>query len=187
MDKININNLRGKCLAAMPSLEGQFARSLIFVCSHSSEGAMGFVVNKPFPNMSFSELTFNLPFVSKSGEIIPLYQGGPMERDKGFVLHDDSLIYDDTFLAGEGVCITSSPQILQDISTQRGPKRCMIVLGYAGWTSGQLEAEIAQNMWMVTSLPPQWLFADEAADKWAYALASLGVEKASLSLPLGHS
>lgn len=187
MDKININNLTGKCLAAMPSCEGTFARSLVLVCSHSNDGAMGLIINRPMENISFSDLTFTLPQNSTNLPTQLLYNGGPLEREKGFIIHDNSKVYADSFAINDSIYITSSPHVLQDISANSGPQRFMITLGFAGWMPSQLENEISQNYWLITEATPELVFADSTTDKWSFALSSLGINNANFSLPLGHS
>ena len=187
MDKININNLSGKCLAATPATEGVFAKSLVYICSHNSDGAFGVVINKPYKGLSFADLSFNLPFGNCSDNKRQVYNGGPLERDKGFILHDDS--YEDVlgFPISDGIRVSSSPEILQAITTGKGPENFLIILGYAGWVSGQLENEISQNLWMVTPASRELVFNTQPEDKWALALSSLGINSSNLSLPLGHS
>lgn len=187
MDKINIHNLSGKCLAAMPGTEGSFAKALVYVCSHSEEGAMGFIVNKPYTNVSFNELSFDLLFGKSSNQIIPIFQGGPLEREKGFIIHDDSYKDSSCLSMGDGIRISSSPDILQHIATGMGPERFLIALGYAGWAPGQLEAEISQNMWMITPATQEIIFHTQVEDKWSMALSSLGINETNLTIPLGHS
>lgn len=187
MDKININNLTGKCLAAMPTVEGSFAHSLVLICSHSAEGAMGLIINRPFENMSFGELAYSLPLDSKTNLPIPLYNGGPLEKEKGFIIHDAGKTYPDSYAINDNIYITSSPQILQDISLQKGPREFLITLGFAGWMPSQLENEISGNLWLVTEATPELVFLDSSADKWNFALSSLGINKTNFSLPLGHS
>lgn len=187
MDKININNLSGKCLAAMPATEGSFAKSLIYICSHSEEGAMGFVVNKPYENISFNELSFGLPLGAPAGGYIPVFQGGPLEKEKGFIIHDDSYTDSSCFNSEGSIRISSSPDILQNIATGRGPKRFLVVLGYAGWMPGQLEAEISKNLWVITPASQEIIFNNLSEDKWSLALSSLGINDTNFSMPLGHS
>ncbi len=187
MDKININNLSGKCLAATPTTEGIFAKSLVYICSHNEDGAMGLIINKPLKGLSFADLSFNLPFSNCLGNRMQIFNGGPLEHEKGFILHDDS--YNDIlgFPISEGIRVSSSPEILQAITSGKGPDNFMIVLGYAGWLPNQLENEISQNLWLVTAASQELIFNAQPEDKWTLALSSLGINSSNLSLPLGHS
>lgn len=187
MDKININNLTGKCLAAMPSTEGAFARALVLICSHSAEGAMGLIINRPFENISFNELTYSLPLNPQTNQPIPIYNGGPLEKEKGFIIHDSEKIYPESYAINDNIYITSSPKVLQDISSNTGPQNFLITLGFAGWMPSQLENEISQNFWLVTEATPELVFSDTQSDKWSFALSSLGINQSNFSLPLGHS
>lgn len=187
MDKININNLTGKCLAAMPATEGTFANSLVLICSHSPEGAMGLIINRPIENISFSELAYSLPLNSKTNQPIPLYNGGPLEKEKGFIIHDASKTYTESYAINDNIYITSSPQVLQDISLNNGPENFLITLGFSGWMPQQLENEISQNFWLITEASPELVFSENPNSKWDFALSSLGINKSNFSIPLGHS
>lgn len=187
MDKININNLSGKCLAAMPSVDGVFAKSLVYVCSHNAEGAMGFVVNKLYEGIKFNELSFGSSFNNSQYLQIPVFQGGPLEKEKGFIMHDESYDSDSCFNIGSGIKISSSSDILHDITLGKGPKNFMIVLGYAGWMPNQLENEISQNLWVITQASPELIFNTPIEDRWSLALSSLGINDSNFYLPLGHS
>ena len=187
MDKINISNLSGKCLVALPTANSNFYETIVYICSHNKDGAMGFIINKPHTTFTFSEISFNLPFSNQIGPSIPIFQGGPMERDKGFIIHDQSYSDAKSFEVANGISVTSSPEIIQAITTGHAPKNFMIVLGYAGWLPNQLENEISQNLWMVVPATHELLFKTPIDDRWALSLLSLGINATNLCLPIGHS
>ena len=188
MDKININNLTGKCLAAMPSLEGSFAKSLIYICSHSSDGAMGLIINKPYQNLTFADLSYSLSPDTKHNPQCPLImQGGPLEREKGFILHDNTYCDSTTYNIADDIKISSSHQVVQNIISGQSPDNFMIILGYAGWIPQQLENEISNNLWAVIPASQQLIFNVSPEDKWSFALSCLGIDNSNFSLPLGHS
>lgn len=187
MDKININNLTGKCLAAMPLVEGEFAKTVVFICSHTPQGAMGFVINRVFKELSFNELAINLQCNMINHTYIPIYKGGSLEHEKGFILHDDSYNDVTTMEIGNGLRVTSSEQILQDLIKGQGPDKFLVLLGYAAWLPTQLEKEISNNLWLVADASKELVFNTLYEDKWNVALASLGINSSNLSVPLGHS
>jgi putative transcriptional regulator len=150
--------LDGQMLIAMPAmLDERFARSLIYVCAHSSEGAMGIVVNHPAPNINFSDLLVKLDVIpaadviqlpSRAG-VVKVMRGGPVETERGFVLHSaDFFIENSTLPIDEGICLTATLDILKAIARGDGPASAILALGYAGWAPGQLESEIQGNGWL---------------------------------------
>lgn len=187
MDKININNLTGQCLAAMPSIEGNFANSLVYICAHSDDGAMGFIINKSYPDLTLNDLSYFSSFNSSHRFSSLIMQGGPLEHEKGFILHDNSYNDATTYNAGDNIKISSSPQIIENIINNKGPDNFMIILGYSGWMPHQLENEIFNNQWLIVPSSHQLIFNTPIEDKWSFALASLGIDNSNLNLPLGHS
>ena len=145
-------------LIAMPAmLDDRFARSLIYICAHSSEGAMGIVVNHPAPNINFSDLLVKLDVIPAAdairlptrAEVIKVMRGGPVETERGFVLHSaDFFIENSTLPIDEGICLTATLDILKAIARGTGPVSAILALGYAGWAPGQLESEIQGNGWL---------------------------------------
>ncbi len=187
MDKIDITNLSGKCLISQPSVDDDFAGSVIYICSHNTDGAMGFVINKRFRDISFSELTAELPFnFNNLTSPISLYNGGPLERAKGFILHSNDYSLHDSLSVGGGITVSSSLEVLRDIAAGNGPKQLIIALGYAGWAPQQLENEIAANRWLVTNASPELVLSDNE-DKWTHAMSSLGLDFNNFSLYCGRS
>jgi putative transcriptional regulator len=189
--------LDGQMLIAMPAmLDERFARSLIYVCAHSSEGAMGIVVNHPAPNISFSDLLVKLDVIPAADRIqlptraggVKVMRGGPVETERGFVLHSaDFFIENSTLPIAEGICLTATIDILKAIANGSGPKHAILALGYAGWRAGQLEAEIQGNGWLHCDADADLVFGDDVDEKYARALRKIGVDPGMLSNEAGHA
>jgi putative transcriptional regulator len=189
--------LDGQFLIAMPSMADQrFARSVIYVCAHSGDGAMGIVVNKLADDVSFRDLLVQLDVVQARNEPdlpggvdkVRVHRGGPVETGRGFVLHSGDFFLDNATLPiAEGVCLTATLEILRAIADGRGPDRALLALGYAGWAPGQLEAEIQANGWLHSPADGAILFDDDVEGKYDRALATIGVEPAMLSMEAGHA
>ncbi len=179
------NYLTGKCLVSMPGMNDErFAGSLIYVCSHSRDGAMGFVVNKKIKEFSFADLANQLPInIVRPLMPIDLYQGGPLDKVRGFVLHSTDYLKGDSIVIGEGIAVSSSVDILTDIAFGNGPKDNLIALGYASWAPQQLEKEIINNDWLVAPSSPDLVFHTKDEEKWQKALDSIGIDLTRLSLP----
>lgn len=186
MNKIDINNLSGKCLVAMPDTEGGFANSVIYICTHDDNGAMGFVINKRLKDLSFQDLSAELPF-SFSNMQLSLYNGGPLEKNKGFIIHSAEYKQPESLVSDNGIAVSSSMEILKDIASGQGPKQKIIALGYASWAPQQLENEISNNQWLITNATPELIFGSDDDCKWAKALSSLGIRSDNLTLSFGHS
>ncbi len=189
MDKIDIKNLTGKCLVSLPDVSGEFAGSVVYICAHGSDGAMGFIINRRFKEFSFRDLAEGFSF-PVSGEIyapIGLYHGGPLEQAKGFILHSGDYQVPESLNTGGGIMVSSSLDVLRDIAIGAGPKQKLIALGYAGWAPRQLEAEIAENMWLITEATPELVLGTNDDDKWQRALASLGIGETNFIPSFGHS
>ncbi|MEO6609558.1 MAG: YqgE/AlgH family protein, partial [Aestuariivirga sp.] len=174
--------LKGKLLIAMPSIQGDdFSHSVVFVCDHSKEGAMGLVLNKPAPRMIFSDLVEKLDL----GEVnrppddeilqMPLMLGGPVKQFQGFVLHSSDYKSDETLKVAAGYALTATVDVLKAIAAGKGPKRKILALGYAGWSAGQLEDEILRNGWLTCDADADLVFSGEHAMKHEAALKKLGV------------
>lgn len=188
MDKIDAKNLTGKCLVSMPHTDGDFAESVIYICSHSSDGAMGFVINKRIKEFSFQDLAVELPFNFQNMSLpVNLYNGGPLERAKGFILHSAEYQIADSLNTGGGIMVSSSLEVLRDIAAGTGPKQRIIALGYAGWAPQQLENEIAANQWLITAATPDLVLGTNDATKWGQAVSSLGINFDNLMPSFGHS
>ncbi len=173
----------GHLLAAMPQMEDpRFERSVIYLCAHNAEGAMGLVVNRLFDAITFPDLLEQLNIeTGPKTEQIRVHFGGPVESGRGFVLHTDDYVRDGTLKVRSGFALTATVDILKAIAVGEGPRRSLLALGYSGWGPGQLESEIAANGWLVVPADPTIVFDPELEDKWQRALAATGVSIASLS------
>ncbi len=187
-NKIDISNLTGKCLISTPEMSDDFAKAVVYICSHNSDGAMGFIINHRIKEFSFADIARELPFNTK--KILPaidLYNGGPMEKNKGFIIHSDDYIKSNTLSVSKGVAISSSFDILQDIISGTGPNELIVALGYAGWRPNQLEEEILNNRWLIADISPKLIFSQTDDDKWSLALSSIGINLNNFSNKYGHS
>ncbi|WP_347312175.1 YqgE/AlgH family protein [Defluviimonas sp. SAOS-178_SWC] len=183
-------NLSGKLLIAMPGMgDPRFDHSVVFMCAHSDDGAMGLIVNKPAPDLSFDQLQEQLGIAKTDrSQEIRVHFGGPVEHSRGFVLHSadyggagTTLKVDDRF------GMTATIDILEAISQGRGPQSSLLALGYAGWGPGQLEDEILQNGWLTCDAAPDLVFSDQNERKWSRALKTLGIDPLTLSAAAGRA
>lgn len=188
MNKIDINNLTGKCLIAMPDAQDEFAQSVIYICSHGKDGAIGFIINHRLKEFSFSDLAIDLPFsFQNNGLPINLYNGGPLDKTKGFILHSDEYQLPESITTGGGIAVSSSLEVLKDIASGKGPKQRIIALGYAGWAPEQLEKEILNNRWLIIDATQDLVLGGKDTTKWKQALSSLGIDNINFSASYGHS
>jgi len=189
--------LDGQMLIAMPAMSDErFARSVIYVCAHSSEGAMGIVVNQPAKNVKFPDLLVQLEVIPEDERIqlprraegVKVLKGGPVETGRGFVLHSaDFFIENSTLPIDEGVCLTATLDILKAIAHGKGPQDAVLALGYAGWAPGQLEEEIQQNGWLHCAADLDLIFGTDIEHKYERALRKLGIDLGMLSSEAGHA
>jgi len=189
--------LDGQMLIAMPSMRDErFARTLIYMCAHSSEGAMGIVVNQPAPDINFPDLLVKLDVIPAAERIqlthragtIKVLKGGPVETQRGFVLHSaDFFIENSTLPIDEGVCLTATLDILKAIARGNGPQSAILALGYAGWAPGQLENEIQHNGWLHCSADAELIFGPDTSGKYDKALKKIGIDLGMLSSEAGHA
>ena len=189
--------LDGQFLIAMPGMQdSRFARTVVYVCAHSADGAMGIMINQPAPQITFRDLLIQLNIIPEGPEIrlpdaagaMRVHRGGPVETGRGFVLHSaDYFIENSTLPIDEHVCLTATLEILKAIAVGTGPQRAMLALGYAGWAPGQLEAEIQANGWLSCQATPQLIFDPDLEQKYDRALAVLGIDPARLSSEAGHA
>ena len=184
------SNLCGKFLIAMPDMGDQrFAGSVIYMCAHSEEGAMGLIINKPQPDVRFSSLLEQLD-IPKSGDVrdIRVHFGGPVENARGFVLHSEDYRSEaGTMNVDDGICMTATLDVLEDIARGQGPDSSILALGYSGWGPGQLESEIAQNGWLTCDAKRDIIFGRANEHKWSAALKVLGVDPVLLSSTAGRA
>lgn len=189
--------LDGQMLVAMPVMDDErFARSVIYVCAHSAEGAMGIIVNRPAGSIDFPELLVQLNIIPDSEQIklpetaesMKVLKGGPVETGRGFVLHSsDFFIKDATLPIDDDICLTATLDILKAIATGAGPRHAILALGYAGWAPGQLESEIQHNGWLHCPADEELVFGDDIEDKYARALRKIGIDPGMLSNASGHA
>jgi putative transcriptional regulator len=186
--------LKGKLLIAMPSIQGDdFNHSVVFLCEHSAEGAMGLVLNKPAPQMIFSDLVEKLDLGRDAAPIdieilqMPVLLGGPVKQFQGFVLHSSDYKSDETLKVAPGYALTATVDVLKAIAAGKGPKRKILALGYAGWSAGQLEDEILRNGWLTSDADADLVFSGDIEKKHEAALKKLGVSPGMLSSEAGHA
>ena len=187
--------LDGQFLIAMPGMaDSNFARTVIYVCAHSDAGAMGFVINRA-QALTFTDVLLHLDMIKTDDAIMlpdhardfPIQTGGPVESGRGFVLHSDDYSSDSSIPVSDDISLTATLDIIRAISKGGGPKRATMLLGYAGWGAGQLEAEIGNNGWLNCAPSEDLIFDRSLDDKYERALALLGVTPAMLSSEAGHA
>lgn len=179
----------GKFLVAMPAMrDEQFGRSLVYRIDHSDEGAMGLIVNKPLKDQSFSRLCSHLDVDVHDPQNIPLVFGGPVEKQRGFVLHsDDYGQAHDCKALPHGLALSATKNVISDLAQGRGPRDAIVAMGFAGWADGQLESEIARNDWLIVDADPALIFSADHGDKWKLALKHSGIDPRLLSTTAGHA
>ena len=182
--------LEGKLLIAMPGMpDPRFAQTVIYVCAHSSKGAMGIVINKPIPGLTFMELMkqLEIPLSQRTADL-PILYGGPMETGRGFVLHsDDYESAEATLPVSEEISLTATLDILRAMADGRGPKKAVFALGYAGWAPGQIETEFQGNGWLHCEADTSLIFDPDMEAKWRTALTRLGVDPTGLVSDTGRA
>jgi putative transcriptional regulator len=181
--------LTGQLLIAMPGMmDPRFQRTVIYMCAHNEDGAMGLVVNKLFGSITFHDLLEQLGLEDVKGAAnMPVHYGGPVESGRGFVLHSTDYVRDGTLVVDDDVALTATIDILRAIAEERGPKQSILLLGYAGWGPGQLDQEIQQNGWLTAPCNDKLLFDKDLDAKWERAIATLGVSLSMLSGEAGHA
>jgi len=182
--------LTGQLLVAMPQMgDPRFERSVIYLCAHTAEGAMGLVVNRALEDIRLPDLLrqLGIPDLGHS-DAIAVHIGGPVETGQGFILHSSDYVQDSTLMVGGGVGLTATLDILKDIARGAGPHHSLLALGYAGWGAGQLESEIQANGWLTVPADERLLFDHDLETKWERALAKIGVDITLLaSGAVGHA
>lgn len=189
--------LDGQILIAMPTMKDpRFERSVIYLCAHSGEGAMGIVVNKPAQGLTFPDLLQQLDITpeaasAESNQILaqfPIHVGGPVESARGFVLHSSDYHSDDcTLPIDEDISLTATVDVLRAIANGKGPEYSLLALGYAGWGAGQLDNEIQTNGWLNCKADPNLLFDCKSGQKYDRAMAKIGVDPTMLASNAGHA
>ncbi len=181
--------LTGQLLIAMPMMDTpHFAQSVIYVCAHTPDGAMGIVVNRPLHQPSFDDLLEQLEVLpAPPARRIELFRGGPVDSARGFVLHTRDWTGDGSLMVDDHVALTASLDVLKAIADGGGPAQGMLALGYAGWGPGQLEQEMQDNAWLTAPAPLDLLFDGDHDTKWRRAMGILRVDPALLSGVAGHA
>ncbi len=182
-------NLTKQLLIAMPSLQDfNFARTVTLICEHNQFGAMGIVINQP-TTMLVSELLDQLNVNENDAEPsqCPVYAGGPVQMDRGFVLHDSDQQWESTHIIDNDLKLTTSEDILIDIAKGKGPKKSIVALGYAGWGAGQLEQELADNAWLTVPYTSEIVFDKPVEERWKTAANKLGIDLHLISNQAGHA
>ena len=185
-------NLTGKILIAMPGMsDPRFARSVVLVCAHSDEGAMGLVLNKPLPDIRFADLLEQLG-IERGADVpgIEVRLGGPVEQGRGFVIHkvaEHGLDPEGRMRIGRGLAMTTTRDILEDLAMGQGPDQAVLALGYAGWGPGQLESEMLANGWLTGEGQDDLIFDADNDAKWQRALRAQGIDPSLLSAAAGRA
>lgn len=191
-------NLTNHFLIAMPGLEdGTFSKSVVYVCEHSERGALGLIINKP-GGISLADLfqKVDLPLARKELGVQPVFHGGPVQTERGFVLHEaiqvegippEESLYASTLMVPGGLEMTTSKDVLEALSSGGGPKRVLVTLGYSAWGEGQLESEIAGNSWLTVDADTGLIFDSPVEQRYDLALKLLGLEAWMLSPDAGHA
>ena len=186
-------DLTNQFLIAMPGMaDDRFAGSVVYLCEHTPKGALGLVINKP-TDLNLKSLfgKIELPLDSEPLAAQPVYYGGPVQPERGFVLHDrlpsDGPGYASTLDVPGGLAMTTSKDVLEAMSHGGGPRRVLIALGYSGWSAGQLEDELGRNAWLNVAADPQVIFDTAVEYRYQQALALLGVDMRMLSQEAGHA
>ncbi len=185
----NIDYLGGQVLIAMPNMsDPRFSQAVIYICVHNDEGAMGIVVNHPLDSSDYTNLMEQLEIdVSDSSPKFEMLLGGPVEADRGFVLHSTDYEQDSTMRVNDEIALTGTLDILRAIVNGAGPRDHLVVLGYAGWGPGQLDDEIRRNGWLHVEADKDLLFDYSPSEKWLKALDKLGIDPLMLSDETGHA
>jgi putative transcriptional regulator len=186
-------NLSNQFLIAMPGMsDNNFSGSVIYLCEHSDKGALGLVINKPI-DIKLRNLFERVDLTLDREDLVeePVFFGGPVQTERGFVLHDPiddhTTHYSSTLAVPGGLEMTTSKDVLEALSAGSGPRRVLVTLGYAGWGAGQLEDELSRNGWLNVAADPGVIFDTPVEDRYERALGLLGISRAMLSQDAGHA
>jgi len=191
-----MKDMVGKVLLATPSMQDSFFKdSVVLLCHHDDEGSMGLVLNKPSEITVFDVLDdlglFDTPMARGQAHMrwgeTPVYEAGPVDTYRGFVLHAESKVYDSTMCIHDDLYLTTSRDVLEALAQGHGPTHFRLLLGYAGWSAGQLEQECMENDWMFSPATHTLVFDTEATEQWSMAAASIGVNRGQLISQVGHA
>lgn len=187
------NSLAGKLLLSMPQIgDPRFQKSVIFMCAHDENGAMGIVVNHTLDDVKFSDLLDQLQITSNihidiNALSIPVMNGGPVDMARGFLLHSPEFSHNETMKIGNTYGVTGTVEALKDLATGKGPAQKLFALGYAGWSAGQLEQELQDNTWLVVESSPDLIYDTNPEKKWDMAIAQLGFDPNLISNTAGQA
>lgn len=181
--------LTGQLLIAMPAMrDTRFEKTVIYMCIHNAEGAMGLVVNRALESITFPELLHQLEIeTDRQPPSLPIHFGGPVETGRGFVLHTAEYGQSGTVMVDDHIGLTATVDILKDLAALQGPQNCLLALGYAGWGPGQLDGEMQQNAWLHVGADDDLVFDAQLDNKWDRAVAKIGIDPALLSGDAGHA
>lgn len=182
-------DLTNQFLIAMPSMaDPNFSRTVTYMCAHNDDGAMGIVINRPM-EIELGEVFAQMHIDSddSAANAQPIYEGGPVHRDRGFIIHYPAIDWDSTIRVTDELAVSTSRDILEAMSGGNGPEESLVALGYAGWGAGQLEQEMSQNAWLSGPATLEIIFHTPAARRWERAAASMGVDLGALSNDVGHA
>jgi|TARA_B100002003_G_scaffold89440_1_gene83632 putative transcriptional regulator len=181
--------ISGQLLIAMPGMRDErFFKTVIYMCAHTEEGAMGLVLNQVMDSLSFPDLLEQLGIdEGNAGESVPIHFGGPVEAGRGFVLHSAEYQQDATLEVDDGVALTATVDILKAIARGYGPRQSLLALGYAGWGPGQLDDEIRANGWLQAPADHELIFGGDQETKWERSIAKIGIDPRMLSDEAGHA
>lgn len=186
-------NLQHHFLIAMPALQDPFfKRSVVYVCEHNEEGAMGLIINKPMENLTVEGMLKKLEVVSDQRDPAirldrPVFGGGPLAEDRGFILHSAQHLFSSSIRISDTTVITTSRDVLESLGTASQPEHVLVALGYCAWEKNQLENELLENAWLTTPADETILFQTPIAERWRAAARSLGVDIHSIASDAGHA
>lgn len=181
--------LTGRLLIAMPQMsDTRFHKAVIFICAHDANGAMGLVINHTLPGLELSTLLSQLDIPGVTyGADVPVMSGGPVETARGFILHAGSFNQIESLKIEQDIYVTGTIDALKAIAQGRGPEKLMFILGYAGWTAGQLDYEMQQNAWLVTDADADLIFSNDPEGRWERAIRKIGIDPSMLSGDAGRA
>ena len=179
---------RHQFLLAMPALTGSyFGQTITYLCEHNEDGAMGLVVNRPVDDVALGDLFDQLDIEGPAHRATEVLEGGPVQRDRGFVLHSDEVLVEGTLKLASGLALSTSREMLAAIARDEGPGRFIVCVGYAGWSGGQLEGEMAENAWLTCPADDAILFETDHSDRVQRAAAALGIDFNLIGGSAGHA
>ncbi len=191
---MHLNQLAGHLLLATPSLKDpNFQDAVVLVCNHDQEGSMGLIINRP-RDISLLEVLNDLEIPTGDDPLHdtdhlkhPVFDGGPVDEFRGFILHDGWHVFDSTMQVTDDLYLTASRDVLEQLGKGEGPEHYMMMLGYTGWAAGQLESELADNDWLIAPASHQIIFQEPPDQRWNFGARCMGVERSQLSDQIGHA